>query len=129
MLDSYLLISNSNSASTSKRTLCWQIRLDLTSSDYGQGRTTRLGRRRRVMTSSRSGTGLERSATRRPLTRREEREDPRLVHRTFRQILSKRRVGGTLSRTSVGLDLSCRLPQPRMTYAKSRIDAQHIHER
>src|SRR5439155_8030722 len=100
-LDSYLLISNSNSASTSKRTLCWQIRLDLTSSDYGQGRTTRLGRRRRVMTSNRSGTGLERSATRRPLTRREEREDPRLVHRTFRQILSKRRVGGTLSRMSV----------------------------
>ena len=84
-----------------ERTLCWQIRLDLTSSDYGQGRTTRLGRRRRVMTSNRSGTGLERSATRRPLTRREEREDPRLVHRTFRQILSKRRVGGTLWRMSV----------------------------
>src|SRR2546421_7015544 len=104
MLDSYLLISNSNSASTSKRTLCWQIRLDLTSSDYGQGRTTRLGRRRRVMPSSRPGTGLERSATKRPLTRREEREEPPLVHRTFRRILSKRRCGGKLSVMTVFRD-------------------------
>src|SRR6266566_5631770 len=100
-LVSYLLISNSNSASTSKRTSCWLIRLDLMSSDYGQRRTTRLGRRRRVMTSSRSGTGLEKSATRRRLTRREERDGPRHAHQTFRQILSKSRVGGTLSRTSV----------------------------
>src|SRR5437588_8619339 len=101
MPDSYLLISNSNSASTSKRTLCWQIRLDLTSSDYGQGRTTRLGRRRRVMTSSRSGTGLERSATRRPLTRREEKDGQHHVHQTYQRILFRKRVCDTLSRMSV----------------------------
>jgi len=77
------------------------LRLDLMSSDYGRRRTTHPGRRRRVMTSSRSGTGLERSATRRRLTKRGKRDGPRLAHQTFQQTLFRRRVGGTLSRMSV----------------------------
>ena len=92
---------NSNSVSTSKRTLCWLIRSDLMSSDYGQRPTTRQGRRKRVMTNNRSGTGLEKSATRRRSTRREEKDGQHLAHQTYQRISFRKRVGGTLSRTSV----------------------------